>query len=149
MPLKVGVVEIDVAVDVTDRADDDDTSMARLLEHAVQPEREGEVTELVGGELQLPTLGGAALRCGHDARVADQDVERTTPGADECPDRSLLRIAPVAGAALAESGGRVSGPSGAAVKLGIPRTTLYSKRQSMKIDKRRFSPILVQRIRTG
>ena len=41
-------------------------------------------------------------------------------------------------AALAESDGRVSGPSGAAVKLGIPATTLYSRLQSMKIDKRRF-----------
>jgi len=40
--------------------------------------------------------------------------------------------------ALAESGGKVSGPSGAAVKLGIPATTLSSKIQSMKIDKRRF-----------
>jgi DNA-binding NtrC family response regulator len=41
-------------------------------------------------------------------------------------------------AALAESGGKVSGPSGAAVRLGIPATTLYSKIQSMMIDKRRF-----------
>jgi DNA-binding NtrC family response regulator len=29
-------------------------------------------------------------------------------------------------------------PSGAAVKLGMPATTLYSKIQSLKIDKRRF-----------
>jgi DNA-binding NtrC family response regulator len=28
--------------------------------------------------------------------------------------------------------------SGAAVKLGMPATTLYSKIQSLKIDKRRF-----------
>jgi transcriptional regulator with GAF, ATPase, and Fis domain len=41
-------------------------------------------------------------------------------------------------AALAESGGKVAGPSGAAVKLGVPATTLYSKIQSLKIDKRRF-----------
>jgi DNA-binding NtrC family response regulator len=41
-------------------------------------------------------------------------------------------------AALAETGGKVSGPSGAAVKLGMPATTLYSKIQSLKIDKRRF-----------
>jgi PAS domain S-box-containing protein len=41
-------------------------------------------------------------------------------------------------AALAETGGKVAGPSGAAVKLGMPATTLYSKIQSMKIDKRRF-----------
>jgi formate hydrogenlyase transcriptional activator len=41
-------------------------------------------------------------------------------------------------AALAESGGKVAGSSGAAVKLGIPATTLYSKIQSLKIDRRRF-----------
>jgi DNA-binding NtrC family response regulator len=40
--------------------------------------------------------------------------------------------------ALRESGGRVSGPSGAAVKLGIPGSTLDSKIRSLKIDKYRF-----------
>jgi PAS domain S-box-containing protein len=41
-------------------------------------------------------------------------------------------------AALRESGGRVSGPSGAAVKLGIPGSTLETKIRSLKIDKNRF-----------
>ena len=41
-------------------------------------------------------------------------------------------------AALAESGGRVAGPKGAAAKLGIPRQTLDSKIVSLGIDKRRF-----------
>ncbi len=41
-------------------------------------------------------------------------------------------------AALSESGGRVFGPSGAAAKLGIPRSTLESKIRSLKIDKNRF-----------
>ena len=41
-------------------------------------------------------------------------------------------------AALLESGGRVSGPSGAAVRLGIPGSTLESKIRSLKIDKYRF-----------
>jgi formate hydrogenlyase transcriptional activator len=41
-------------------------------------------------------------------------------------------------AALCESGGRVSGPSGAAIKLGIPGSTLDSKIRSLKIDKNRF-----------
>ena len=41
-------------------------------------------------------------------------------------------------AALRESGGRVSGPSGAAAKLGIHRSTLESKIISLKIDKYRF-----------
>jgi PAS domain S-box-containing protein len=41
-------------------------------------------------------------------------------------------------AALRESGGRVSGPSGAAARLGIPGSTLYSKLASLRIDKHRF-----------
>jgi len=41
-------------------------------------------------------------------------------------------------AALAESRGRVAGPSGAAAKLGMPSTTLESKIKSLKIDKYRF-----------
>jgi formate hydrogenlyase transcriptional activator len=38
-------------------------------------------------------------------------------------------------AALAESHGHVSGPSGAAAKLGIPRQTLESKMKRLGIDK--------------
>ena len=41
-------------------------------------------------------------------------------------------------AALRESAGRVFGPSGAATKLGIPRSTLESKIRSLKISKNSF-----------
>lgn len=41
-------------------------------------------------------------------------------------------------AALHECEGRVFGPSGAAAKLGIPRSTLESKIRSLKINKNRF-----------
>jgi DNA-binding NtrC family response regulator len=41
-------------------------------------------------------------------------------------------------AALKESGGRVFGPTGAAAKLGIARSTLESKIRSLKIDKNHF-----------
>ena len=41
-------------------------------------------------------------------------------------------------AALAESGGRVSGPLGAAAKLGMPPSTLESKIKSLKINKHLF-----------
>lgn len=40
--------------------------------------------------------------------------------------------------ALADSRGRVAGPSGAAAKLGIPRSTLESKIRTLRIDKHRF-----------
>jgi formate hydrogenlyase transcriptional activator len=40
--------------------------------------------------------------------------------------------------ALAESQGRISGPTGAAAKLGIPRQTLESKIRTLHIDKLAF-----------
>ena len=43
-------------------------------------------------------------------------------------------------AALRESGGRVSGPAGAAARLGMPGSTLESKIRSLKIKKNRFKP---------
>ena len=41
-------------------------------------------------------------------------------------------------AALTETKGRVSGPSGAAAKLGLPRSTLESKIRSLGLNKNRF-----------
>jgi DNA-binding NtrC family response regulator len=43
-------------------------------------------------------------------------------------------------AALAETRGKVSGPSGAAAKLGLRPSTLESRIRSLKIDKHRFRP---------
>jgi PAS domain S-box-containing protein len=43
-------------------------------------------------------------------------------------------------AALAEARGRISGPTGAAAKLGIPASTLDSKIKTFKINKHRFKP---------
>ena len=39
---------------------------------------------------------------------------------------------------LAETHGRVSGPAGAAVKLGLPASTLESKIRALKINKHQF-----------
>jgi len=41
-------------------------------------------------------------------------------------------------AALAETRGRVSGPSGAAAKLGIPPSTLDHRIKALKINRNRF-----------
>jgi formate hydrogenlyase transcriptional activator len=41
-------------------------------------------------------------------------------------------------AALAESRGRVSGPSGAAAKLRVPQSTLATRIKALKIDKKQF-----------
>jgi DNA-binding NtrC family response regulator len=44
-------------------------------------------------------------------------------------------------AALAEAGGRVAGPNGAAARLGMPPSTLESKIKAMKISKHRFKAV--------
>jgi formate hydrogenlyase transcriptional activator len=40
--------------------------------------------------------------------------------------------------ALVETRGRISGPDGAATRLGVPRTTLEYKTKSLRIDKYRY-----------
>jgi PAS domain S-box-containing protein len=56
----------------------------------------------------------------------------------ELPRRLLVQEKDMIEEALKASRGRVFGPTGAAAKLGIPRSTLESKIKSLKIDKNRF-----------
>jgi PAS domain S-box-containing protein len=61
----------------------------------------------------------------------------------ESPSRPLFKISAAQEketieAALAETKGRVSGRLGAAIKLGIPASTLDSKIKALRIDKNRF-----------
>ena len=65
-------------------------------------------------------------------RVAGQPRSRLDLSQLGAQEKELIE------AALRESAGRVSGPSGAAAKLGIPGSTLESKIKSLKIDKNRF-----------
>jgi formate hydrogenlyase transcriptional activator len=62
----------------------------------------------------------------------ERQASRPLPGNLQAQEKEIIE------AALAETAGRVSGPSGAAAKLGIPATTLDSKIKSLKINKRRF-----------
>ena len=72
-----------------------------------------------------------------DTFVVDEswlnESENSSPheGLSVLADREVEMIE----AALAESHGRISGPSGAAAKLGIPRQTLESKIRRLGIDK--------------
>jgi PAS domain S-box-containing protein len=54
---------------------------------------------------------------------------------DEAKEKEIIE------AALTETGGRVSGPAGAAVLLGVPRQTLESKIASLGINKHRFKSV--------
>jgi DNA-binding NtrC family response regulator len=62
-----------------------------------------------------------------------------TDGAQEpLPDQLGAQEKAMIESALAETQGRVSGPSGAAAKLRLPPSTLESKIRSLGIDKHRF-----------
>ena len=56
----------------------------------------------------------------------------------ELPQRLAAKEKEIIEAALRECGGRVSGSTGAAARLGMPGTTLESKIKSLGIDKHRF-----------
>jgi DNA-binding NtrC family response regulator len=56
----------------------------------------------------------------------------STPQAEHHSEREIIE------AALAESRGRVAGPSGAAAKLNTPARTLEHRIKALKIDKSRF-----------
>jgi formate hydrogenlyase transcriptional activator len=68
----------------------------------------------------------------------DRQCWPTEPPMPRSLRRSGMEEREIIGAALAETRGRVSGPLGAAAKLGIPPSTLESKIRSMNINKYSF-----------
>jgi formate hydrogenlyase transcriptional activator len=74
-----------------------------------------------------------------DTFVVDESWLKRESGKLETPHQGLSALADreveIIEAALAESHGRISGPSGAAAKLGIPRQTLESKIRRLGLDK--------------
>jgi PAS domain S-box-containing protein len=76
--------------------------------------------------------------------VDESWLPRQTPATGPSVELGLARRLPssqekaIIEAALTECQGQVSGPSGAAAKLGIPGSTLESKIKTLKIDKNRF-----------
>jgi len=85
----------------------------------------------------------AAILCDGDTLSVDETwLQRESPAwrADSATLAASLegREREMIEAALAESRGRVSGPSGAAARLGIARSTLESRIRSLRINKHRF-----------
>ena len=69
-----------------------------------------------------------------------RESPQTQPASQPLSDKLVADEKEMIVAALTESRGRVSGPTGAAAKLGIPPSTLESKIRSLKINKHRFKP---------
>jgi PAS domain S-box-containing protein len=73
-----------------------------------------------------------------DASWLSQESVPAQPASQPLTKKPVTEEKELIEAALAESRGRVSGPSGAAAKLGMPPSTLESKIRSLKINKYRF-----------
>jgi PAS domain S-box-containing protein len=86
----------------------------------------------------------SVILCDTEVFSIDESWLPQQPSSQEPKDQVQLPLKLVAQeknmieAALKESRGRVFGPTGAAAKLGIPRSTLESKIRTLRIDKNRF-----------
>src|SRR5467141_787157 len=76
-----------------------------------------------------------------DESWLSRETPPTGPASQPLSEQLVILEKDMIEAALAEASGRVSGPSGAAAKLGVPPSTLDSKIRSLKIRKHRFKPI--------
>jgi DNA-binding NtrC family response regulator len=84
--------------------------------------------------------------CDSETFTVDESWLSVNYGHPDRAPRMLLRISPseekkTIEAALAEAQGQVSGPSGAAARLGVPPSTLDSKIRALKINKHRFKSL--------
>ena len=70
--------------------------------------------------------------------LSQQPPERKAESQPDLSEKLAAEEKEIIEAALRECQGRVFGPSGAAAKLGIARSTLESKIRSLKINKNRF-----------
>jgi len=85
----------------------------------------------------------SVIVCETENFTVDESWLSRGPDTTEPASPTLLKLPPsqekkTIEAALAGARGRVSGPSGAAAKLGVPPSTLDSKIRALKINKHRF-----------
>jgi DNA-binding NtrC family response regulator len=76
-----------------------------------------------------------------DERWLPQEAPLFEPAMQPASDALTAQEKALVERALAETNGRVAGPSGAAAKLGVKSSTLESKIKTLNIDKRRFKPV--------
>ncbi|HWC64754.1 MAG TPA: sigma 54-interacting transcriptional regulator, partial [Thermoanaerobaculia bacterium] len=97
-------------------------------------------------ELQNVIERAAILTEGDTLRVEENTLARAgeavRPAGGSLPTSLQSEEKKIIESVLAQTRGRVSGPSGAAVRLRIPSTTLESKIRKLKIDKHRFRSTL-------
>ena len=83
----------------------------------------------------------SVIVCESDEFTVDESWLSKRPGVDgplKLSSALVTQEKTIIEEALRATGGRVYGPSGAAVRLGLPRSTLESRIRALKIDKTRF-----------
>ena len=146
---KFYLAEIDQFVVVSDSHELVTESLAKKAGKKIIRIKEGTIAMLQGyewpgnvRELQNVIERAVILCADETLSVSDTWLKRTTPRLSGFTGPLVATLADrereVIEAALADSQGRISGPSGAAAKLGIPRQTLDSKIANLQISKSRF-----------
>ncbi|MGB6945944.1 MAG: sigma 54-interacting transcriptional regulator [Bryobacteraceae bacterium] len=112
----------------------------RTLELLASYEWPGNIRELQN------VLERSVIVCDTDHFSVDPSWLSVEAAAPAPPDTEISRRSPAQEkaaieAALEASGGRVSGPSGAAAQLGIPASTLESRIRALRINKFRFKSV--------
>jgi formate hydrogenlyase transcriptional activator len=107
----------------------------RALQHLQSYPWPGNVRELQN------VIERSVILCDSDEFTIDESWLSTKPTVDDRLKLSsslAVHEKAIVEEALRAAGGRVFGPSGAAARLGIPRSTLESKIRALKINKSRF-----------
>jgi formate hydrogenlyase transcriptional activator len=107
----------------------------RALDHLQSYPWPGNVRELQN------VIERSVIVCDTDEFTVDESWLSTKPAVDSrlrLPNTLAAHEKAIVEEALRATGGRVFGPTGAAARLGLPRSTLESKIRTLKINKSRF-----------
>src|SRR5262249_25007059 len=107
----------------------------RTLDHLRAYPWPGNVRELQN------VIERSVIVCDSDEFAVDESwlsTQRTSGSPAAVPGTLAAQEKAIIEAALKACGGRVFGPSGAAERLGVPRSTLDSKIRALRINKSRF-----------
>lgn len=116
--------------------------LENFIERAVIVTR-GKSLEAPLGELRKLNFepAGATRNSSHEdiARIVKETIQTMSGDSDNIADEYSSQQREKIVRALTDSKGRVGGPDGAAARLGINRTTLFSRMKRFGIDRREFA----------
>src|SRR5258707_788449 len=112
-----------------------DKKTLRLLESYPWPGNIRELQNVIERSIIVSETANFSV---DESWLSQQPLEKTAGSQLYLSEKVATQEKEIIEAALRECQGRVFGPSGAAAKLGIARSTLESKIQPLKINKNRF-----------